>query len=153
MAREQPFNGSVDLLSCPSLTIASTTFCTQAFQKVPELNSWSFFLPATESTLLLEQLLCYNAWQGNLSLPNSFGQFAATGSTAFFFNIPQARSNNTQMALYAIHLALGNTLFCWAIKAPPLLAPTTICETPPTFWRGSLLSTSAIRLTLLSYTT
>jgi hypothetical protein len=62
-----------DLLSRPVLTISSTAFCAQIFLKVPELSSWNFFLPAPEFTSLLEQLLSSNAWQGDLSLPGSFG--------------------------------------------------------------------------------
>jgi hypothetical protein len=78
-------NGTADLLLRPDLTISSTAFCAQIYQKVPELNSWNFFHPAPECTLLLEHLLCSSAWQGDLSLPSSFGQFSAAGSTTSCF--------------------------------------------------------------------
>jgi hypothetical protein len=78
-------NGTADLLSRPDLTISSTAFCAQIYQKVPELNSWNLFHPAPEFTLLLEHLLCSSAWQGDLSLPSSFGQFSAAGSTTSCF--------------------------------------------------------------------
>jgi hypothetical protein len=81
-------NGTADLLSRPVLTIFPTAFCTQIFLKVPELSSWNFFLLTPEFTSLLEQLLCSNAWQGDLSLPGSFGQFVAAGCTTSCFAMP-----------------------------------------------------------------
>jgi hypothetical protein len=78
-------NGTANLFSRPDLTISSTAFCAQIYQKVPELNSWNFFHPAPDFTLLLEHLLCSSAWQGDLSLPSSFGQFSAAGSTTSCF--------------------------------------------------------------------
>jgi hypothetical protein len=81
-------NGTADLLSRPDLTISSTAFCTQIYQSKPKLTSWTFFLPSPGFVSLLEHLLCSNAWQGDLSLPDSFGQFEAAGCTTSCFVIP-----------------------------------------------------------------
>jgi hypothetical protein len=81
-------NETADLLSRPDLTISPTAFCSQIFQKRPELTSWNCFQPSPAFVSQLEHLLCSSAWQGDLSLPSSFGRFEAAGSTTFCFVMP-----------------------------------------------------------------
>jgi hypothetical protein len=81
-------NGTADLLSRPDLTIYPTAFCSQIYQNKPELRSWSFFHPNPAFVSLLEHLLCSSAWQGDLSLPSSLGQFEAAGCTTSCFAMP-----------------------------------------------------------------
>jgi hypothetical protein len=81
-------NGTADLLSRPDLTLSPTAFCSQIYLTEPELTSWNFFRPSLAFVSLLEQLLCSSAWQGDLSLPSSFGQFEAAGCTTSCFAMP-----------------------------------------------------------------
>jgi hypothetical protein len=141
-------NGTADLLSRPGLTISPTAFCTQIYQSKPELISWHFFLPSPDFVLLLEHLLCSNAWQGKLGLPDSFRQYKASHWLHHFLfchavglaenplleNVPQQRCN-AQMALYAVHLASGDTLYCHAIRAATIGA----------YLRGDVAQSAQIR--------
>jgi hypothetical protein len=80
-------NDDADSISRPDISLSDLAHCQQIYQKIPALQSWNYFRPAPELTLLLASRLSCDAWPAHPVLPEKLGRFEAAGSTISCFAV------------------------------------------------------------------